>query len=223
MERAVPAPAPLVSAVARNVPVPVLSPLACATYDGKPLDVKSAEALLVAISIEEMRGLAESTNIGEQLPARMLLELVGDRDLSWGNAMKSLKDGASFKKEILDMEGASYVTRKSIERFEALGSLQPQDLQGKSAAAFAMAVYVQAVIWAAKEKLGMNEAPVPAAPVADEQPPEWPIMVGIKEIPAALAEARRWQRTPFCAVGKPPLLTHFLHTSPAAWWMQNGF
>jgi hypothetical protein len=150
-----------------------------------------------------LQGLAASSNVDEQLPARMLLELVGDKDLSWANAVKSLTDGANFKKEVLEMDGAAYVTRKGIERLEALGKLQPKDLQGKQFAAFAIAVYVEAVIWAAKEKLGMNKVATPAPPLADEQPPDWPIMIGVKEIPDALAQAVKWQRTPlFLCNGK---------------------
>merc|ERR1719253_322698 len=94
------------------------------------------------------------------------------------------------------MEGAKFVTRKSIDRFEALGKLLPIDLKDRNPTAFAIALYMEAVIWAAKEKLGMNEAPPAPPPGPDEKPPEWPIMVGIKEMQEALSEALRWKRTP---------------------------
>lgn len=194
---------------AAQAAMPLLIEPACA-YDGKPLDVKLAEPVFAAIALVEMKSLAQSTSADEQLPARMLLELVGDKDLTWANAAKSLEDGANFKKEVLEMDGATYVTRKSIERFEALGKLQPEDLRNKHPAAFAIAVYMDAIIWAAKEKLGMNEVPVPPPPAADEKPPEWPIMVGIKEIPAALDDALRWRRTPlFLCSGKASVVDTF--------------
>jgi len=173
-----------------------------------------------------MEILSRSSIADEQLPARMLLELVGDKDLTWANAAKSLKDGTTFKTEVLEMEGATYITRKSIERFEALGKVQPSDLQGKSPAAFAIAVYVEAVVWAAKEKLGINEAPAPAPLTEDEKPPQWPIMVGIKDIPAALADARKWQRTAlFLCSGKVATVDTFFSyqscTLIDAKWMLN--
>merc|ERR1712232_231263 len=171
------------AATAKTAPVaaaPIAAALVAeperAIYDGKPLDVKSAEDFFVAISTVEMQQLAESESTDEQLPARMLLELAGDKDLSWANTVKSLKDSANFKREVLEMEGAAYLTRKSIERLEALGQLQPKVLEGKHPAAFGIAVYMEACVWAAKEKLGMNVAPMLASPMPNEQPPEWPIM-----------------------------------------------
>lgn len=203
-----PAKAAAPAASAAKTPPPVVNDSAPATYKGKALDIKSAQALFVAMSPADMESLSRSSIADEQLPARMLLELVGDKDLTWANAAKSLMDGTTFKNEVLEMEGATYVTRKSIERFEALGTLQPNDLQAKNPAAFAIAVYVEAIIWAAKEKLGMNDAL--ALPTEDEKPPEWPIMVGIKDIPAALADARKWQRTAlFLCCGKAATVDTF--------------
>merc|ERR1712146_360153 len=132
-----------------------------------------------------------------------MLELVGDKDYSWANACTSLRDGANFKKEVLEMEGAKYVTRRSIERFDALGSLDPKNLQDKDPAAFAMSVYLEAIIWAAKETFGMNQAALIVAPAVDEEPPLWPITISFTEIPAALSDALKWKRTPlFLCNGK---------------------
>merc|ERR1740130_1615382 len=101
------------------------------------------------------------------------------------------------------MEGAKFVTRKSIERFKSLGKLGPKALEGMNSAAFAMSVYLDAIIWAAQENLGMNAPPALLPPALDEKPPQWPIWIDVKELPGALAEALRWKRTPlFLCNGK---------------------
>jgi len=213
-----------IAAPAVSVPADVP---AVALYDGQPLDVKSAEALLLGgLTPSQMKSLAETTVIEEQLPARMMLELVGDKDMSWANASKSLQDGPNFKKEILEMEGAKFITRKSIERFEALGRLEPTALQSGHPTAFAMAVYLEAVIWAAKENLGMNVAAPTMVPGPDETAPEWPILVDMKGIPAALADALKWKRTPlFVCSGKAHVVdTYFSYQSCTlvdAKWIMN--
>jgi len=184
-------------------------------YEGKPLDVKAAESFFTAVTPTQLAALAESILSAEQRPARMMLELVGDTDCSWANACTSLRDGANFKKEVLEMEAAKYVTRKSIERFEALGKLDPQDLQDGDPAAFAMSVYLEAIIWAAREKLGMNEVPLVVPLAIDEEPPLWPMTIGIKEIPVALSDALKWRRTPlFLCNGKAQIVdTYFTYQS----------
>lgn len=204
------------SAATASVLVAIEPAAAGPTYDGKPMQLKEAEALFQALSPADMQSLASSTSTAEQLPARMLLELVGDKDLTWANAAKSLRDAANFKKEVLDMDGASYVTKGSIDRFAALGTLQPNELREKHPVAFAVAIYLEAVIWAAKEKLGMNVAEAPPPPAEGEKPPEWPIMVGIQELPAALADARRWSKTPlFLCSGKVSVVDTFFQYQSA--------
>lgn len=195
------APAP---ANALPVPTPVLAsaPEQVGCYKGVPLNEESAEALLKSLSEEDMKALAESTLAEEQLPARMMLEFVGDKDLAWTNAQKSLRDGANFKKEMLEMEGSKFVTKGSIGRYDALGQLVPQALEGKQPAAFIMAVYLEAVIDAAKDKSDWKPK-LPPPPEPDKEPPTWPIKVGIKDIPGALNDAIRWGKTPlFVCNGK---------------------
>jgi len=191
---------------APQVPAPAE---AAVKYDGKPLDLQTAETLFTGLSPSELAALATSSSAEEQLPARMLMEFVGDKDVSWANAKKSLQDGAALKKEVLEMSGASYVTKGSLERFDALGKLEPKALQYKSPAAFAISVYLEAIMWVAKEKFGMNEQVI-LPPAEEEQPSEWPIMIGIKELPAALTEALRWKRTPlFLCQGKVHVVDQF--------------
>merc|ERR550525_1140836 len=115
-----------------------------------------------------MTALAESTEPREQLPARMLLELVGDKDTSWSNAQKSLRDGTAFKKEIFEMEGDKFVTRGALGRFDALGQIDLGALESNLPASFAMAVYLEAIIEAAKEKLGIAPKDEVGAPAPEK-------------------------------------------------------
>lgn len=155
-----------------------------------------AEALLKEMPPEHLVALAESTDNEEQLPARMMLEFVGDKDHSWDNARRSLLDGPRFRQEILEMEGANFVTKRSLERLEGLGTLKPGQLMAKQPAAFALAVYMEAVMDVAREKLGLKDRmPVPP-PEPDEEPPNWPITIDMAGIPQAVSDAVRWRRTP---------------------------
>mmetsp|Transcript_1409 Transcript_1409/g.3153 ORF Transcript_1409/g.3153 Transcript_1409/m.3153 type:complete len:389 (+) Transcript_1409:76-1242(+) len=174
-----------------------------ASYEGRPLALPQAEALLKDMPPEHLVALAESTDEEEQLPARMMLEFVGDKDHSWENARRSLLDAPRFRQEILEMEGANFVTKRSLERMEGLGAIKPGQLMAKQSAAFALAVYVEAVIDAAREKLGLKEIMAVAPPEPDEEPPNWPITIDMAGIPKALSDAVKWRRTPlFVCNGK---------------------
>jgi len=174
------------------------------------LELKEAASLLKAIAPADMQALAASASVEEQLPARMMLEFVGDKDLSWPNAQTSLRDGEKFKKEILEMEGVHFVTRKSLERMDAIGKIAPLTLKDSNPAAFAMAVYLEAVVDAAKEKLGMKTQPVMELPPPAESPPEWPIKISFKETQQALSDAVRFRRTPlFVCNGKASTVDTF--------------
>lgn len=187
-------------------------PSAFACYHGEPLSLAVAETLLKGVTADAMMSLAESNESDEQLPARMLLEFVGDKDLSWANAQASLRQGHQFIKEVLEMEGANFVTRRGLERLEALGPPSPGALlgDGRAPAAFVLAAYVEAVVDAAKDKLGLKVAPAIPAPGPDEKPPAWPIVVDFKELNAALSEALKWKKTPiFICSGKASVVDTF--------------
>lgn len=179
-------------------------------YSGTPLGIAEAEAVLRSVTPAQLNDLSESTAPEEQLPAQMMLEFVGDKDLTWGNAQKSLKEGAKCVSEILEMEGANYVTKRSLERLEGFGQLMPGILQQRSAAAFALAVYLEAVVDVAKEKLGMKVAPALPQPEPDEKPPEWPIIIDFKQLATALQDALKWRKTPlFICNGKASVVDTF--------------
>merc|ERR1711988_1091627 len=72
----------------------------------------------------------------------------------------------------------------------------------------------------------MNEAPLIVPPAIDEEPPPWPITVGIKAIPEALSDALKWKRTPlFLCNGKVQTVdTYFTYQSCSlidAKWILN--
>lgn len=194
-----------------SAPAPEPAPSAAeAAYHGSPLELPKAEALLRSVTAEQLRALAATSAPEEQLPARMMLEFVGDDNLSWENAQKSLKEGCKFLSEVFEMKGAEFVTKKSLERLEGLGHLSPGQLRDRSPAAFALAVYLEAVVDLAKEKLGLKVEPVVLQPEPDEEPPAWPIVIDVKDIPAALADAVKWQRTPlFVCNGKASVVDTF--------------
>jgi hypothetical protein len=147
---------------------------------------------------------------------------VGDKDQSWPNTKNCLKDAKTFKSETLEMEGAKYTTRKILDTMEAIANekvashpegLQPmliKEHEGDSVpAAFTIAVYMEAVIFAAREKFGLNEVVV-EGPVEGETPPEWPITIPFTDLPAALADARKWSKTPlFLCNGKAETVDTF--------------
>jgi len=184
---------------AETAPAPEAGP----AYEGQPLEVKAAESFLRAMAPADMQDLAGSASPEEQIPPRMMLEFVGDKDFSWKNAQASLKQGEQFKKEILEMEGAKFVTRKSLERFDDIGKITPKELKDKHPVAFAMAVYLEAVIDAAKEKLGLKVKVELALPEPAQEPPAWPIKIPFREMPQALSDAVKFRRTPlFICNGK---------------------
>lgn len=161
-----------------------------------PLGVPEATELLRRLSSEELKQLASSSDVAEQLPARMGLEYVGDKDLTWGNAQKSLKTGTEFVKEMLEIEGG--ITRGGLGRMDELGTLDLVALQSKNRAACVLALFIDAWIRSSKERLGLNTVPVVEIiePTADEKPPEWPLTVDFKDIQAQLGQALRWKKTP---------------------------
>lgn len=109
----------------------------------------------------------------------------------------SLKTGDKFLKEILEMEAGEFITRGSLGRLSELGSLDlaALELEGKNEAARSLAIFLDACMRSASERLGMNEDG-PAAPAADEEPPAWPIKIDFKELPKHISEAVRWRKTP---------------------------
>lgn len=190
------------------------------------MGIAEAEAILRSVAPAQWSGLSESVAPEEQMPARMMLEFVGDEDLTWGNAQKSLTEGAKFVSEIIEMEGANFITKKSLERLEGFGQLLPGPLQERSLAAFALAVYLEAVVDAAKDKLGMKVVSALPEPEPDEEPPAWPIVIDFKELVTALHDALKWKKTPLfiCNEKASVVDTYFAHQSCSlidAKWILN--
>eukprot|EP00930_Biecheleria_cincta_P072737 TRINITY_DN60094_c0_g1_i1.p1 TRINITY_DN60094_c0_g1~~TRINITY_DN60094_c0_g1_i1.p1 ORF type:complete len:390 (+),score=75.30 TRINITY_DN60094_c0_g1_i1:61-1230(+) len=183
-----------VSAAETPTPVPV-SAAEKPTEPVGPCTAKHAEKLVSSMRPAAMAELINSSDPVEQLPARMALEYVGDKDLSWSNAQVSLKNGDQFVKEILDMQAGEFITRGSLGRLSDLGSLDLAALEGKNEAARSLATFLDACIREASERLGMNEA-APAAPAPDEEPPSWPIIIDFKDLPKHISDAARWRKTP---------------------------
>jgi len=155
--------------------------------------VVEEEKFLKALTSADWAALADSTDISEQLPARIAMEYVGDKDLSWSNAQNSLRNGADFVKEMLEMERGNFITKTGLERIESLGSLDTMALKDKAKTAYVLALYLEACVRFAKTKMGIGLT-VPA-PAPDEPPPEYPIKVHFKEISTQGAEAARWGKT----------------------------
>jgi len=167
-------------------------------YAGGPLDMEAATALLKTLTPEDMAALASTSDPAEQLPARMMLEHVGDKDFSWKNAQKSLRDGKQFIKEILELEGANFFTKGSLERLDAIGSeqkiiLDVKALTEKDQAAFKMAVYIEAVVITARRNLFPDEEPPKKPP---KEPPAWPIKIDKMELMGAISDAVAFKKTP---------------------------
>lgn len=167
-----------------------------APVDEGPLTAKQAERLVSSIRPADLAALAESVDEAEQLPVRMALEFVGDKDLTWANAQASLRTGATFLKEILDMEAGDFITRAGLGRMAELGSLDVAALEGKNEAARALAIFLDACICGAKDRLGINAKKGAPPPAPDEEPPAWPLKIDFKELPKHIAEAVRWRKTP---------------------------
>ncbi|CAE7756078.1 hypothetical protein AK812_SmicGene26589 [Symbiodinium microadriaticum] len=158
------------------------------------LTAKQAEGLLASLCAEELRILAETTDEEEQLAARQVLEYVGDKDVSWENAQRSLSTGNQLVNEILEMQTGEFITKQSLQRFEELGHPDVSALWGKSRTAYVLAVFVQACLRDARDRLGLTAAAPPPPPMPQE-PPAWPLVIGFKELPARIAEVVRWSRT----------------------------
>ncbi|CAE7326985.1 unnamed protein product [Symbiodinium necroappetens] len=158
------------------------------------LTAKQAEGLLASLCAEELRILAETTDEEEQLAARQVLEYVGDKDVSWENAQRSLSTGNQLVNEILEMQTGEFITKQSLQRFEELGHPDVSALWGKSRSAYVLAVFVQACLQDARDRLGLTAAAPPPPPMPQE-PPAWPLVIGFKELPARIAEVVRWSRT----------------------------
>merc|ERR1712048_14030 len=136
---------------------------------------------------------AESSDVTEQIPARIALEFVGDNDMSWERAQVSLRNWPAFLKEILSMNGDRFITRRALERMENVGALDLTALEGKQVAAQVLAIYLHACMSKAKERLGMNAAP--AKSPCQDAPKLWPMKVNFNEIAARAVEAARWGKT----------------------------
>lgn len=182
-----------------------------AGYAGVPLDVPAATEFIKNMSPDDMKALASSSDPVEQLPARMILEHVGEKDTSWKTAQASLKDGAAYKKEILDLAKETCAsTQTCMDRLDALGKLNPSALKDKNAAAFAMAVFMEAVITATKQSLGGSDLRAkmqsleggdgPAKSGVENvdlsTKPEWPITIPFKQIDDAISSAWAFKKTP---------------------------
>jgi len=161
----------------------------------QPFSMADAEKLLKAVKPAELAALANSSDAMEQTPACMMLDYVGDDNVSWSNAQASLLKGSSFLKEILGMNGDRFITRRALERLEKLGHLDLASLQKKSHAAFAMAAYLDACMSAARERLGINASATLPESVATDAPVLWPMKVSFKDINGKAAEAARWGKT----------------------------
>ena len=143
------------------------------------LSAKEAEAILGGLRPEALIALAETTDESEQLCARLALEYVGEKDLSWDNAKKSLRTGSQFLQEMLDMQTGEFITRQSFQRFEQLGSPDISALWHCSRTAYLLAVFLQACLREARNRLGLQAAePLPPPP---SEPPAWPLVIGFKE------------------------------------------
>jgi len=162
--------------------------------EARALTAKEAESLLSVIKPSSLVALADSTDCTEQLPARMALEYVGDKDLSWSNAQASLRTTHQFLKEILEMEAGEFITRGSLARLADLGTLDLIALQGKNDAARTLATFLDACMRSAKERLGISDE-LPLLQL-QEEPPSWPLKVDFKEIQQHISEAVRWRKTP---------------------------
>ena len=143
------------------------------------LTAKQAEALLSSLCAEELRILAETQDKEEQLAARQVLEYVCDKDVSWANAQRSLSTGNQLVNEILEMQAGEFITKPSLQRFEELGHPDVSTLWGKSRTAYILAIFVQACLRDARDRLGLTAATPPPPPMADE-PPAWPLVIGFK-------------------------------------------
>lgn len=192
-----------------------------ADYEGSSLSIPAAADFLKAMQPKDMQSLAKSDDAAEQLPARMMLEHVGDKDTSWKNAVQSLKDGANYKKELLDLANDTCAsTRAAIERLDGMGRLEPEALRERNAAAFAMAVFMEAVITDTKKKLGLTLITGGAETTEDPEDtdggaaPEWPITIPFSKIQQALDTAIKHKRTPlFCCHGKASVVDTFFQYS----------
>jgi hypothetical protein len=159
----------------------------------EPLSISDAENMLKILKPNDLAALANSSDAVEQAPACMMLEYVGDNNLTWSNAQASLLQGAKFVKEILGMQRDRFITKRSLERLEKLGHLDIASLRRKDHAAFVLATYLEACIAAAKERLGIT----PAATTIPEQeaPALWPMKISFKDIEGKAQEAAHWGKT----------------------------
>ena len=148
--------------------------------DAETLSAKQAEELLAGLMPEAVIALAETADEAEQLPARMALEYVGDKDLSWANAQSSLRTGSQLLKEMLEMQSGEFITRQSYQRFQELGRPDLAVLRGKNRAAYVLALFLQACLREARDRLGL-EPPPPPPPELPDEPPQWPLVIGFKE------------------------------------------
>ena len=166
---------PRAAAPAAPAPAAKLSP-----EEAESLSAKAAEDLLAGISPEDLAALADTTDELEQLPARQALEYVGDRDLTWENAQKSLRNGGQFLKDMLEMQAGEFITKQSFQRFQELGSTDIFALWEKNRAAYLLAVFLQACLREARDRLGLPAAPPPPPPLPAE-PPAWPLLIDFKD------------------------------------------
>lgn len=157
-----------------------------------PLTIQEAEKLLRLLKPKELAALADSNDKAEQVPACMALEYVGDKDLSWENAQVSLRKGSAFMKEILNMNGDRFITRRSLERMEHLGQLEQVMQHAKLPASVALAAYLGACIRAAKLRLGIG---APVVEAKHDAVPPLPAKVHIKDIGSLGAQAAQYGKT----------------------------
>merc|ERR1712118_317969 len=88
-----------------------------------PLTLSEAEHLLQEVTSEDFRTLASSSDEADQFVARMALAFLGEDDLSWSAAQTLLQKGNAAVQEILSVEGAAYLTRRTLLRMEELGTM----------------------------------------------------------------------------------------------------
>lgn len=169
--------------------------------DVAEITIAEAEKMLKALGQAELVALAASKDAVEQLPARMALVFVGDKDSTWANAQASLKTGRAFVKEMLEMEGDKYVTRSALETYDQLGSLDLDALatDSSSPAARVVGLYVSACIRSARGRFG----PTPCAPAAAPpgEPPQWPVTIEVGKVIESIFQAADWNRTALVVCG----------------------
>eukprot|EP00929_Paragymnodinium_shiwhaense_P097363 TRINITY_DN59075_c0_g1_i1.p1 TRINITY_DN59075_c0_g1~~TRINITY_DN59075_c0_g1_i1.p1 ORF type:complete len:358 (-),score=66.63 TRINITY_DN59075_c0_g1_i1:253-1278(-) len=145
-----------------------------------PPSISEATTLLKKLSPKALTELLQSEDAEEQLALQRMFAFLG-QDTSWAHA-QSLREGSKvcdWMMQLLEVSPEEQYNRRSAKR---LGELAPQDpgaLEGKSAAAHTLAVFLDAC----------------QRDIALPEPPEWPLTIPFTDLKKRLAEAASWGKT----------------------------